>query len=40
VILKDETGGYIAIVTVLHGCPIQGDTFVEVMENANELIDL
>jgi predicted RNase H-like HicB family nuclease len=40
VLLKDETGGYVAIVPALPGCHTQGDTLAEVMENTKEAIDL
>jgi predicted RNase H-like HicB family nuclease len=40
VLLKDETGGYVAIVPALPGCHTQGDTLAEVMENVKEAIDL
>ena len=40
VLLKDETGGYVAVVPALPGCHTQGDTLMEVMENAKEAIEL
>ena len=40
VLLKDEIGGYVAIVPALPGCHTQGDTLAEVLENVKEAIDL
>jgi len=40
VILKDETGGYVALVLTLPGCHTQGETIEELMENVREAIEL
>jgi len=40
VLLKDESGGYVALVPSLPGCHTQGDTLAEVIENVKEAIDL
>lgn len=40
VILKDESGGYVALVPALPGCHTQGDTMDEVLDNVREAIEL
>lgn len=40
VIMKDETGEYIALVPELPGCHTQGETLEEVMANIKEAIEL
>lgn len=40
VLLEDETGDYVAIVSALPGCHTQGDTLTEVMRKVKEAIDL
>lgn len=40
IIIEDETGGYVAPVPVSPGCHTQGDTSQELMENAEEAIEL
>ena len=40
VILKDETGGYIAFVPALPGCHTQGETLKDLMKNAKEAVEL
>lgn len=40
VVLEDESGGYIAIVSELPGCHTQGASLDEVMRNIREAIEL
>ena len=40
VIVKDETGGYIAFVPALPGCHTQGDSLEELMKKVKEAIEL
>jgi len=40
VILEDESGGYVTLVSALPGCHTQGDTIDEVLRNVKEAIEL
>jgi predicted RNase H-like HicB family nuclease len=40
VLLEDKTDGYVAILPALPGCHRQGDTLVQVIENAKRSHDL